>query len=114
MNPRNGFSQHREALERAARVIDALQRKDFKAIGNELTHEVLLEGIASAEAVYGMGLDFTVGDIYVRVDGSPVSLPKDCVGCHVAALGCLLNAYCENRVVAITVRPENYKLTGTT
>jgi hypothetical protein len=114
MNPRNGFSQHREALERAARVIDALQRKDTRAIQKELTHDVLLEGIASAEAVHGMGLDFRAGDIYVRVYGSPVSLPKNCVGCHVAALGCLLNAYSENRVIAITVRPENYELTGTT
>jgi hypothetical protein len=110
----NGFIEEREALDRATRLLEAMRSKDERAIQRELSCKILLEGIASIEAVYGLGLDFRAGDTYVRVYGAPIALPRNSVGVHVAALGRLLNVYCDERVIAIAVDAEDYLVTGTT
>ena len=112
----NFFPGHEEAWERGIRVINALTNKAVDLIRREMSKDVVLSGGASGEALWGVGYDFFCDAVFVRIHGvraESLKLPRGVVSCHVCALGRLVNAYVENRVLVISVKPDDYKLVGT-
>lgn len=116
MNIGRSFLLNCEAeAERGDRVLNAFRSGSVEVIQREIGNDVVLEGRATVEAQWGVGYDFWCGDIFVRVHGAPkVSLRFPAVGCHVRVLGKLKNAYVENRVLVLSVKPKDYVVTGTT
>jgi hypothetical protein len=109
------FPDREEAWERGARLIDSVKRGGTeKMIG----WEVVLEGRAVVEAAfYGIGHDFVCDETYVRVH-SPllerITVPSPCASCCVCVFGRVLNIYAPMRVVVVSVKLEDYIVTGTT
>jgi hypothetical protein len=113
----NWFPNEEAATERGVRVLNELRNGSGDVIGREIGQNVVVAGIASGEARWGFGYDFRCEDVFVRVHGSPkvsLQLEHAAVGCHVCVLGKIVNAYVENRVLVLSVRPEDYLITGTT
>lgn len=110
------FPNEEAAFERGVRVLNAIHDGSEDKLQRELGETIVIDGMATSLMQRGVGHDFTCDEIYVRVHGSldvPPEMERRCACCFVLVRGRILGAYVSNRVLVLSVKPDDYQLIGT-
>lgn len=108
------FLEREKALERGIRLIDSVQRGELERVVGE---EVVIEGRAVVEAMYGVGHDLICDGVYVRVHTAmlqKITVPTPCASVQVRIFGTVLNIHLPMRVIVVSVKEMDYDVIGTT
>ena len=111
------FPDQQADEERGHRLWTALRVGDTNTIRALVGESVVIGGRATPEAQWGVGYDFLAGDVFVRVHGNPTApelTRTKAAAHHVLVRGRVLNVYVENKVLVLSVKADEYFVTGTT